>query len=70
MGSYTLMRHNSVKDSEAQISERCVKMFRQNPQFCQSTKTILKEKSTLLTMQGWIFLQEDCGMAARKHSLT
>ena len=30
----------------------------------------IKEKSTLLTMQGWISLREDCGIAVIKHSLT
>jgi len=45
-------------------------MFRQNPHFCQLTKTILKERSTLLTIQGWVFLREDCGIAVRKRSLT
>ena len=60
LGGYTLMRHNSVRDSEAQI----------NPHFHQSVKMIIKEKSTLLTMQGWISLREDCGIAVRKLSLT
>jgi len=45
-------------------------MFRPNLHFCQSMKTTLKEKSILLTMQGWISLQEDCGIAVRKLSLT
>ena len=45
-------------------------MVRQNPHFCQSVETILKEKSTLLAMQGWIFLHEDYGIAVRKPSLT
>jgi len=30
----------------------------------------MKEKSTLLTMQGWISLQGDCEIAMRKLSLT
>jgi len=30
----------------------------------------MKEKSTLLTMQDWISLREDCGIAVRKLSLT
>ena len=29
-----------------------------------------ERKSTLLTMQGWISLQEDCGIALRNCSLT
>jgi len=31
---------------------------------------IMKEESTLLTMQDWISLQEDCGIAVRKLCLT
>jgi len=45
-------------------------MFRPNPHFYQSMKIAIKEKSTLLTMQGWISLQEDGGIAVRKLSLT
>ena len=67
----TSVRHNSVRDSEAQIKwERSIEMFRPNPHFCQSTKMTLKEKSTVLTMQCWICLWEDCGIAVRKLSLT
>jgi len=33
-------------------------------------KMTIKEKSTLLSMQGWISLQEDSGIAVRKLSLT
>jgi len=33
-------------------------------------KMTIKEKSTLLTMQGWISLREDCGIAVKKLSLT
>jgi len=45
-------------------------MFRPNPHFCQSTKMTMKEKSTLLTMQGWTSPREDGGIAVRKLSLT
>jgi len=69
LGVCTLMRHNSVRVSRHRWG-RYVEMFRQNLHFCQSTKTIFEEKSTLLTMQAWIFMQEDCGIAVRKHSLT
>ena len=41
-----------------------------NPRFYQSMKMTIKEKSTLLTMQGWISLREDCGIAVKKLSLT
>jgi len=41
-----------------------------NPYFCQSLKKNLKAKSVQMAMQGWIFLQEDCGIAMRKHPLT
>jgi len=54
LGGYTLMRHNSVIHSEAQIM-RSVGMFRPNPYFCQSMKTTMK-KSTLLTSKvGYLF---------------
>jgi len=68
LGGYTSMRYNSVRGDEAQIM-RSVEMFRPSPHFCQSMKMILKEKSTLLTMQVWVSLREDCGIAVRKLSL-
>jgi len=43
-------------------------MFRPNPHFYQSMRMTMKEESTLLTMQGWISLREDCGIAVRKLS--
>ena len=69
LGSYTSMRHNSVRDSESQMM-RYADTLRHNLHFCQSIKMILKEKSILLTIQGRTFLQEDCEIAVRKHSLT
>jgi len=45
-------------------------MFRPNPNIYQLMKMTMKEKSTLLTIQGWISLREDCGIAVRKLSLT
>ena len=36
---------------------RSAGMFRPNPRFCQSMKMTMKDKSTLLTMQGWISLR-------------
>ena len=70
LGGYTSMRHNSVRDSGGTDNERSVGMFRPNPHFYQSVKMTIKETSTLLTMQGWISLREDCGIAVRKLSLT
>ena len=48
LGGYTSMRHNSVRDSEAQIvKDVCsVEMFRQNTHFYHSTKTTLKRVNT------------------------
>ena len=77
-GSQPHMQTGWLHFNEAQLSERLwgtewerfVRMFRPNPQFCRSTKMTMKEKSTLLTIQGWTFLLEDCGIAVRKLPLT
>jgi len=77
-GSQSHMQTRWLHFNEAQLSERLwgtdnerfVGMFRPNPHFYQSMKMIIKEMSTLLTMQGWISLREDCGIAVRKLSLT
>jgi len=77
-GSQPHMQTGWLHFNEAQLSKRhwgidetrFVGMFRLNPHFYQSMKMTMKEKSTLLTMQGWISLREDCGKAVRKLSLT
>jgi len=75
-GSQPHMKTGQLHLNEAQLSARLrhresfLGMFTPNPLFCQSTKMAVKEKSTLLTMQGWTSLREDCGTAVRKLSLT
>ena len=66
LGGYTSMRHNSVRDSEAQIMREVCRDVQTEPTLYQSMKMTIKETSTLLTMQGWISLREDCGIAVRK----
>ena len=70
LGGYTLMRHNSVRDSEVQIIKEVCRDVQTEPTLLPISKMTMKEKSTLLTMQGWIPQQENCGIAARKLSLT
>jgi len=59
-----------MRDSEIQIMRKVCRDIQSNPYFCQSLKKNLKAKSVQMAMQGWIFLQEDCGIAMRKHPLT
>jgi len=70
LGGYISMRHNSVRDSEAQIMREVCRDVQIEPTLLPSLKMAIKEKPTLLTIQGWISLREDCGIAVRKLSLT
>jgi len=68
LGGYTSMRHNSVRDSEAQKMREVCRDVQ-----IETTLLPINEndfKSIQLTMQGWIFLREDRGINVRKHSLT
>jgi len=64
------MRHNSVRDSEAQKMREVCRDVETEPTLLPINENDIKEKSTMLTMQGWISLQEDCGITVRKLSLT
>ena len=70
LGGYISMRHNSVRDSEEQIMREVCRDVQTEPTLLPINEMIIKEKSTLLTMQRWISLREDCGIAVRKRSLT
>ena len=70
LGGYTSMRHNSVRDSEAQIMKEVCRDVQTEPTLLQINEKDHEKKSTLLTMQGWISLLEDCGRAVRELSLT
>ena len=70
LGGYISMRHNSVRDSEAQIMREVCRDVQIEPTLLPSLKMAIKEKPTLLTIQGWISLREDCGIAVRKLPLT
>ena len=70
LGGYTSMRHNSVRDSEAQKMREVCRDVETEPTLLPINENDIKEKSTMLTMQGWISLQEDCGITVRKLSLT
>jgi len=59
LGGYNSMRHNLVRDSEAQIMREVCRDVQIEP-------TLLPISENDYQRKGWIPLQEDCGIAVRK----
>jgi len=70
MEKYRVTQQIKVKrDSEAQIMREVCRDVQTEPTLLPINENDHREKSTLLTMQGWMSLREECGIAVRKLSL-